>query len=71
MALETLTPLTSKSKQFAVEMWDEWGLVCNLGWYAVDASLALSLASRFFLGGRSATILPTDSLHPYTPVCTA
>ena len=48
----------------------EWGLRCSRGWCAVDASLALSLASRF-LRGRSATVLPTDSLHPHTPVGTA
>ena len=29
----------------------EWGFICSRGWCAVDASLALSLASRFFLGG--------------------
>ena len=66
MALETLTPLTSKFRQFAIEKWVEWGLIWSLGWCAVDASLALSLASRF-LGGRSATVLPTDSLRPHTP----
>ena len=50
MALETLTPMSSKPKQFAIEKWIEWDLMCSLGWCAVDASLALSLASRF-LGG--------------------
>ena len=29
----------------------EWGLICSLGWCAVDASLVLSLASHFSQGG--------------------
>ena len=51
MALETLTPLTSKLRQYSNEKVGEWGLIWSLGWCAVDASLVLSLASHFSQGG--------------------
>ena len=47
MALEKLTPLTSESKQHAIEIWDEESIVCSLGRYVVGAPLELSLATRF------------------------
>lgn len=50
MALETLTPMTSKPRQYAIEKWIEWDLMWSLGRCAVDASLAMSHSSRFLVG---------------------